>query len=236
MIVVIGMFLLQSFLTNVMDIALTSWLGLSFWGLTHGLFYQVLTYPLLSNGLFAVMFNSLLFWWIGGDLERRWGGKLYLLFMAVAMLAGGFAYSLYYLAFPPELGLAPPLIGLSGIMGSMLVAYAFIFPEQRFAFMLIFPIKAKYFALILVGIELYTGGLTSHKALALSQLSSILCSWAYMYFVLKDRNFPWDLSSFFKKKDQKKKSKAASHLRIIKEDTIDPASNKDQDGPPKYWH
>ena len=65
------------------------------------------------------------------------------------------------------LGTNAPEVGASGAIYGILVAFAYHFPNTQL--MLIFPpipIKAKYFVLILVAIDLFSGASGAHTGIA----------------------------------------------------------------------
>ena len=66
---------------------LTRWLAL--WPLGSGLFmpWQLLSYTLLHGDLAHLLFNMLGLWMFGSELERLWGVRRYLQFMAGAGVA-----------------------------------------------------------------------------------------------------------------------------------------------------
>ena len=49
-----------------------------------------------------------------------------------------------------------PTIGASGAVFGLLVAYGVLFAEREIYFMMLFPMKAKHFILILAGVEFFT--------------------------------------------------------------------------------
>ena len=107
------------------------------------------------------------------------------------------------------------LSGPSGICYSLLVAYAILFPD-RTLLLYLFPVKAKWFCLILTAILLYQGVLGAGGSGALGHLGAMASGFGYLLFLSrKSLNLP--------KFAQKKKGKAK--LKIVKDD----------DGP-KYWH
>lgn len=156
----------------------------------HFTVWQVVTYMYMHGGLWHILFNMFALWMFGGELERTWGtrefGAFYLLVGAVV----GLLYVVFASGLPLIIKSGSPnqmLIGSSGAIFGLLAAYGMCFPERRILFMLIFPIPAKYFVLLLAGIELYmiwSPSNVSHFA----HLSGMLIAWIYLK---KD----WNLSS-----------------------------------------
>ncbi len=119
--------------------------------------WQPVTHMFMHGGfwhLFANMFTFLMF---GAVLERQWGPKKYLLFYMVTGLgAAGLHLLVNWLMGP--VGLNVPMVGASGAIYGVLMGFAMLFPETTIT--LLFPpipLKAKYWILIWLAIELFTG-------------------------------------------------------------------------------
>ena len=100
-----------------------------------------------------LLFNGLLLWFVGAELETLWGRRKYLFFLLFSQLLAGILF-LTIAGFINGLGPAS-LTSLHGLSQAMILAYGVIFPDRFFSFMFIFPVKAKYFCLIIVAIETY---------------------------------------------------------------------------------
>lgn len=99
--------------------------------------WQLLTYGLLHFDFMHLFFNGFAIWMFGSQIERQWGEKRYIIFIIACIIGSGIAHAL----------LSPaPVIGISGAVFGLLVAFGMMFPESRI-FLLFppMPIKAKYF-------------------------------------------------------------------------------------------
>ena len=107
---------------------MTRWLAL--WPLGSGLFmpWQLLSYALLHGDLAHLMFNMLGLWMFGSELERLWGVRRYLQFMAGA----GVAAAVAQLLVTALMGSVTPTVGASGVLFGLLMAYALSFPRRQF--------------------------------------------------------------------------------------------------------
>lgn len=107
---------------------LAQWLAL--WPLASGQFmpWQLLSYALLHGDLSHLLFNMLGLWMFGSELERLWGPRRYLQFMAGAAVAAALAQ----LGVTALMGSATPTVGASGILFGLLMAYALSFPRRQF--------------------------------------------------------------------------------------------------------
>jgi membrane associated rhomboid family serine protease len=193
---------------------LSSYVGLSGTGVLNGNIFSLVTYPLLSHSIFEVILNCLMLWLMGSEFEENWGRSRYLQFLGTVVIGGGLIYFLVnFVFFRNSLVFSYPLSGLSGIVSALCVAYAVIFPTRIFSFMMIIPIQAKYFCLILAAIALFQGLSGPSGVGAWGQIGAIASGFLFMYLVSR-------------KKVAKAKPKSKAKLSIVKDDN---------ETPPKYW-
>lgn len=213
-------FLANSILKAVGAFSLVNILGLSASGLFSGLIFQLLTYPFVETNLMVFIFNSLIVWFMGSELEKNWGERVYIRFLLLVVMCVGLIYTVVNLVFLFGTSFYfSPIHGLSGINFSLLIAYSMIYPDRQMAFMMIFPMKARTYCWILVGIEVY-----------LAVFSSLSSSWAHLLamgmsflivqfqsnpLVKKSLHFSWGSGR-----------KAKKHLYVVKDK---------EDKGPKYW-
>ncbi len=178
--------------------------------------YQIFTYPLVGGGIFEVAFNCLLFWLIGSELENLWGRKKYVLALLIGTIGGGLTY-VATSAFFPSVG---PLYGLSGLVTLLMVCFAVLYPHALFSFMFLIPIKAKYFAMLIIGIELYMGFFSASGVSTFAHLGGVALGYLFIFQLPK-----------------LKKRKPKGRLVLIKGlKNGEENRNNDDDFPPKYWH
>jgi membrane associated rhomboid family serine protease len=138
-------FLLQNFASQYY---LTEYLSL--WPLGTPYFepYQFFTYMFAHGGLGHIFFNLLAFASFAPILEQYWGEKKFLFFYLATGIGAGVIYALVnYFFFP---GHAGPMLGASGALYGILMAFGMIFPDLEL--MLLFPpipIKAKYMVFVM---------------------------------------------------------------------------------------
>ncbi len=227
-IISVTLFVLDSMLKMSTSLTLMPFIGMSYLKVVGGHVWQVLTYPLLGNGVFEVVLNCLMLWMMGSDFEAQWGEKKYLTFLSAVTLGAAILAIVVAHFFPGPLQFFS-LSGLSGIVTSLCVAYAFLYPDRLFSFMMIFPVKAKIFCLILAGISMYQGFFTPYAMGAWSQIGSMISGFLFMYFVTRKsgRKISREGQSM---NNWTKRKKSKANLSIVRDDGND-SSNK-----PKYWH
>jgi membrane associated rhomboid family serine protease len=104
--------------------------ALALWPIGSGHFWpwQLVTYGFLHGGEVHLFFNMLGLWMFGSELELLWGQKRFLIFMAAGLLTA----AITQLIVSALLGLNAHVVGISGALFALLLAYALVFPERRF--------------------------------------------------------------------------------------------------------
>lgn len=125
------------------------WLSLDISKILHGQVWRLVTFVIQSPGspIFAVLLCYFYFI-IGTSLERLWGSfRINLFFfggIVLTVIAAFLFYGATYLFF--GYGMSCPA-SMEDIGTSMFLAYALLFPNERFLLMFIIPVKAKYLAI-----------------------------------------------------------------------------------------
>ena len=121
--------------------------------------WTIFTYMFVHAGVFHLLFNMLSLFFFGPPLEERWGGNEFLKFYLIAGL-GGAALSFIF----PE----NSIVGASGAVYGVMVAFAMYWPDNPIYIWGIFPVKAKWLVGFLVGLSLFYalsgGGTVAHLA------------------------------------------------------------------------
>jgi membrane associated rhomboid family serine protease len=118
--------------------------------------WQLVTYGFMhdTRSLMHIIFNMLMLWMFGRDLERLMGTGRFLTYYMVCVVGAGVVQLLVGVV----QGWGVPTIGASGGVFGILLAYGMAFPNRRI--MLMFPpipMKAKYFVIMLGLFELSIG-------------------------------------------------------------------------------
>jgi len=121
--------------------------------------WQLITYGFMhdTRSLMHIIFNMLMLWMFGRDIERLMGARRFLTYYLVCVVGAG----LVQLLVGVVQGWGVPTVGASGGVFGIFLAYGMAFPNRRI--MLMFPpipMKAKYFVIMLGLFELtlgYTG-------------------------------------------------------------------------------
>jgi rhomboid family protein len=108
--------------------------------------WQLFTYLFLHAGIGHVLWNMLALWMFGAELERTWGTRRFVTFYFLCGIAASVTIVIAAYLFG---GVNVPVVGSSGAVYGVLVAYAVLFPNQTMLFGFLIPIKTKYFVMII---------------------------------------------------------------------------------------
>ena len=150
--------------------------------------WQVFTYMFVhAKGVFHILFNMFALWMFGSELERLWGSRFFLSYYLICGLGAGCIYLLSLFIGQSFFNLdsrvfSVSMVGASGAIFGILFAYGLIFSERIIFFMMIFPMKALHFTLLIGGIEFVSlinsgmGSSVSH----LAHLSGFLTGFIFL--------------------------------------------------------
>ena len=114
--------------------------------------WQLGTYLFLHGGFLHILFNMLGLWFFGKDLEDIWGTRRFLQFYLFCGVGAGIVVVLAnYLFSDPRV----PTIGASGAIYGIFLVAAVLWPDRIIIFY-IFPIKLKYFVMILGALAFFS--------------------------------------------------------------------------------
>ncbi len=125
--------------------------------------YQIISHMFMHGSIMHLFFNMFILFMFGPPLETLWGPKRFLFYY---LFAGFGALGLQLLVqwielsngSVPQASVNIPMVGASGAIFGILAGFGMKFPNS--VIQLIFPpipMKAKYFVLILAGLELVFG-------------------------------------------------------------------------------
>jgi membrane associated rhomboid family serine protease len=143
--------------------------------------WQLVTYMFLHdpNGLTHILFNMLTLWMFGVSLEQTWGTKRFLTYYFVCGIGAGICVVIVGLLF----GTANvPVIGASGAILGLLMAFGLLFPDVELLFFFLFPIKAKYYVMIIGAIVFMSSFIPSSGVSNIAHLGGMLVGYFYLRF------------------------------------------------------
>ena len=116
--------------------------------------WQPITYLFLHGGFIHLLFNMFVLWMFGKDLEFNWGFIPFLKYYFACGIGAGIITSIFgWNSFIP-------VIGASGAVYGLLLAYGLTYPNRLVYLYGIFPIKVK-FMVIAMGVIAFFASMTS---------------------------------------------------------------------------
>ena len=110
--------------------------------------WQLVTYMFLHGGIWHLALNMLVLWMFGIELERLWGTRAFLRYYFISGIGAGFFAFLTF---------STPVLGASGAIYGLLLAFGLLFPQRIIYLYAIIPMRAKYFVLLIIGVSLLSG-------------------------------------------------------------------------------
>jgi membrane associated rhomboid family serine protease len=219
------------------------WLALSPAGfvMSHRI-WQLFTYAFLHNDLTHLVLNLMMLAFIGAELEAAWGIRRFLRYYFTCSVAAGVVYLILKAIWWGADGAVSDwgvIVGASGAIYGLLMAYGLLFGERVLLFMMLFPMKAKHFIWILAGIQFMTifpvfsgrGGSLSSVAHVAGMAAGFIYLWTWASLsVMRKRR----AAAASGRPLRKKKRTASQHLKLV----INNEKSDDDDDvdTPRTWH
>lgn len=189
--------------------------------------WQFATYMFLhSVNPMHVLFNMLSLWFFGSELEMRWGSRIFFLYYLLSGVGAGLIYVFGLAIVGLTQGSVPmaymqPVLGASGAVFGILLAYGVLFGDRMVYFFGVFPIQARYFVMVIGLIEVvsllgsgFSGGIAN-----LAHLGGLLSGALLLFGWTRYQQVKW-----------RKTSTTRRNLKLVVNKDSD-----DQNGP-KYWN
>lgn len=191
--------------------------------------WEPVTYMFLhSRNVFHIVFNMLQLWWLGSELEQRWGSKFFLSYYLATGVGAALIYILAVLVHAwfkgPSVISLVPVVGASGAVFGLLLAYGIIFGERVVYFMMVFPMRAKYFVLILGAVEVATllnNGIGGGNVANLAHLGGLVSGFLFLQGYTRFQQRRW----------RKQSDRRGRGLKLVVNN-----DKKDEKGGPRYWN
>lgn len=148
--------------------------------------WQLVTYMFMHGGFTHLFFNMFALWMFGMELENEWGSKKFLLYYMVCGIGAGISN----LFVGPLFGPAGPTVGASGAIYGVLLAFGLMYPDRPIFVYFLLPIRARYFVLLYIVLEVYAGVTGSSDGIAhFAHLGGAAVGFIFLLF---DANrIPW---------------------------------------------
>jgi len=135
--------------------------------------WTILTYMFLHGGFSHLFFNMLGLFFFGGRVEHRLGGRDFARLYFVSGVAG----ALLSLVLDPR----SPIIGASGGVFGVSLAFAMFWPRERIYIWGVLPVEAWLLVAVNTGLSVFSGFGGSGSGVAhFAHLGGYLGAWAYL--------------------------------------------------------
>lgn len=191
--------------------------------------WQLFTYQFFhAISPFHLLFNMLMLYFFGSELERRWGSKFFSFYYLMSGAGAAIIYCIGVAIYSAITGFRPvlltPVMGASGALFGLLLAYGIIFADREIYFMGFFPMKAKYFVMLAGAMDLASlmgTGFAGGEVAYLAHLGGIVAGFIILRAHVQYKGY----------QAKSKLKRKSSNLRLVVDND---KSTKDNN--PKYWN
>jgi len=139
--------------------------------------WRYVTYMFVHVDFWHFLFNMLMLWMFGSDVVDMMGSKHFTgMYMFCGIFAAVFSLAMCLLGLTNN-----PIIGASGALMGLFVAYYKFFPNRMILMFMFFPMRIKYAMWFMVGIDVFmapSGDGIAH----LAHLGGVVGGFLYMHF------------------------------------------------------
>lgn len=154
---------------------------------SRGFIWQPLTYLFIHGGFWHILMNMFVLWMFGTEIENYWGKKEFYKYYFITGIGSGLITLLF------GLNSTIPVVGASGAIYGILVAFALMFPNRYLYLYLLIPIKAKYFVIFIAVVTFFSTITPGTSNIShLTHLGGFLIGFVYLK--------RWQISSFVRSK------------------------------------
>ena len=182
--------------------------------------WQLFTYLFVHGGFLHIFFNMFVLWMFGKDLEMQWGKNEFLLFYFTCGIGAGLMTVLF------SINSIVPIVGASGAIYGLLVAYGFTYPNRMVYLYGLFPLKVKYMVLGL-GVIAFFASLSANQSNVshITHLSGMIIGVLYIYFIFNWKNIKMEYYRL-RLKNLKQKTSAQNDEEVLMKKKVDEILDK----------
>jgi len=185
-----------------------------------GTIWQPVTYMFLHGGFWHVAINMFVLWMFGTEIQHRWGRSEFVKYYFITGIGSGIVTVLL------SLNSSVPVVGASGAIYGVLLAYGLMFPERYVYIYFLFPIKVKYFVAIIGGIAFFSSLSSSGSQIShLTHLSGMIIGWLY---IKQDWKLSFLKKYFSRKRKQHRRKETLKQIEKVEEEIRDFRSEIDR--------
>jgi membrane associated rhomboid family serine protease len=180
--------------------------------------WQPFTYMWLHDNVLPshLLMNMLGLWMFGGLLEMRWGSRSFVRFWVLCGIIGG----LGFLTVASLIGWNTRIVGASGAVFGLLVAFGILYKDLQVYLMFMIPMRGRTLVLLFVGIELLTLLTRTETFSVVAHLSGAAGGWLLVTGYWRPSRILARFRSAMPP-PRPKARKRADHLRVVPEEEED---------------
>ena len=193
--------------------------------------WQPFTYLFFHGGIWHVLINMFVLWMFGSELEKYWGKREFLRFFFVTGVGSGLVTVLF------SLSSSTPVVGASGAIYGVLLAYGLMFPNRLVYLYFLIPIKVKYLVILIGTIAFFSSLNPGYSNIShLTHLSGMIIGFVYLHSNLSS-NLNWNTINHFvihrkneiKRHYKDKKNEKREALKLKVDAVLDKINEKGYD-------
>ena len=196
--------------------------------------WQPFTYLFFHGGIWHVLINMFVLWMFGSELERLWGKSHFLKFYFVTGVGSGLLTMLF------SLQSITPIVGASGAVYGVLLAYGLTYPNRQIYLYGIIPIKSIWFVIGIGMIAFMSSFNNISQVSHITHLSGMLIGylmlkrpveWRSLWFSIRKRTLEYRVVQEEKKATHRQKIEHDIDIILdkINREGFDSLSQKEQD-------
>ena len=191
--------------------------ALSGQGISHWFLWQFFTYMFLHADVFHLLFNMLMLYFFGNEVESAIGSKRFIRMYILGGLVGGLLW--YAFNFHHD----TPMVGASGAIYAVIIAFATLYPNRPVTLLVFYVLPvtllAKYLAIAAVAVSvLYSVSAVGHVA-HLAHLGGM--GVGYLFIKSLEASTPWfSQLKFWKRYRSEPSPKGVLQSKILKDEFI----------------
>ena len=136
--------------------------------------WQPFTYMFFHGDIWHVLINMFVLWMFGSELERVWGKKNFLRFYFITGVGSGLGTMLF------GLQSTIPIVGASGAIYGVLLAYGVMFPNRTVYLYGIIPVKSIWFVIGIGAIAFFSSFNNFTNISHLTHLFGMIIGYLYL--------------------------------------------------------
>ena len=196
--------------------------------------WQPFTYLFFHGGIWHVLINMFVLWMFGSELERLWGKSHFLKFYFVTGVGSGLLTMLF------SLQSITPIVGASGAVYGVLLAYGLTYPNRQIYLYGIIPIKSIWFVIGIGMIAFMSSFNNISQVSHITHLSGMLIGylmlkrpveWRSLWFSIRKRTLEYRVVQEEKKATHRQRIEQDIDIILdkINREGFDSLSQKEQD-------